>query len=125
MNAQSIINDLQLKRDDKLILMRLAKLFDENTPTALYLDYYELAEQLGATPHQWEQFLDIPEVWRYTKGKIAKLQEFAAVKAMKKLENDPSAASLKELIKTTKSLGSGQQREKIILTYVKPKVRTS
>lgn len=137
MNAQSIIADLQLTRDDKLILTRLAKLFDEHTPGVLYLDYYELANGnsehpgspahfpgfSGTTPEQWEKFLDIPEVFRYTRGKIAKLQEFAAVKAMKRLENDPSAANLKELIKTSKNMNTGQQREKIILTYVRPKAR--
>lgn len=137
MNAQSIISDLTLSRDDKLILQRLAKLFDENTPHVLYLDYYELAHGnklhpsdpqhfagfAGTTPEQWEKFLDIPEIFRYTRGKIAKLQEFAAVKAMKRLENDPSAANLKELIKTAKNMNTGTQREKIILTYVSPKRR--
>ena len=137
MNTQSIISELTLSRDDKLILQKLARLFDDHTPKVLYMDYYELAHGnalhpsdpqffegfAGTTPEQWEKFLDIPEVFRYTRGKISKLQEFAAVKAMKRLENDPSAANLKELIKTSKNMNTGQQREKIILTYVKPKVR--
>lgn len=142
MNTQQIINELQLKRDDKLIFSKLARLFDENTPHVLYMDYYELAHGNknyyphpddprafegfhGTTPAQWESFLDIPEVFRYTRGKIAKLQEFAAVKAMKALENDPSAANLKELIKTSKNMNTGNQREKIIMTYVRPKARNT
>lgn len=140
MNTQSIINELQLSRDQKAIFQKLAKLFDDNTPRVLYMDYYELAHGTqsrhpsdpdffpgfqGTTPAQWENFLDIPEVFRYTRGKIAKLQEFAAVKAMKALENDPSASNLKELIKTAKQTGTGQQREKIILTYVRPKERNT
>jgi hypothetical protein len=128
MNAQSIIKDLTLSRDERLILSRLAELFDHNTPDALYMDYYELSNELGAPADQWERFLDIPEIYRYRTGKIAKLQEFAAIKAMKQLEQQgqiPGASAvsaLKELSKLSKQLNSNSQnKQKILLTYVSPK----
>lgn len=130
MNAQSIINDLSLPRDERQIYAKLAQLFDENTPDVLYMDYYELANYQGTTPEQWERFLDIPEIYRYRTGKIAKLQEFAAIKAMKVLEAQGQSASasavtaLKELTKLSKQLNSNNQnRQKVILTYVQPKQR--
>ena len=131
MNAQSIIDDLTLPRDERQILTYLSQVFDGNTPDALYMDYYELAEKTpGTTPDQWEKFLDIPEIYRYRTGKIAKLQEFAAIKAMKGLEAQgaiPGASAvsaLKELSKLSKQLNSNNQnKQKILLTYVTPKQR--
>jgi hypothetical protein len=129
MNAQSIIQDLTLPRDEKQLMLGLAHMFDMNTPDALYMDYYELAEEAPSTkPDQWERFLDIPEIYRYRTGKIAKLQEFAAIKAMKQLEQQGSipgasaVTALKELSKLSKQLNTNNQnKQKIILTYVSPK----
>lgn len=129
MNAQSIIEELSLSRDERQINQRLAELFDRQTPDVLYMDYYELSQlNPGTTPEQWEQFLDIPEIYRYRTGKIAKLQEFAAIKAMKSLESQGQSASasavtaLKELTKLSKQLNSNNtNRQKIIMTYVRPK----
>jgi hypothetical protein len=112
-----------------MIFARLAEIFDLNTPDFLYMDYYELTENAsGTTAEQWERFLDIPEIYRYRTGKIAKLQEFAAIKAMKGLEQQgqiPGASAvtaLKELSKLSKQLNSNNQnKQKILLTYVPPK----
>lgn len=138
MNAQSIINDLSLSRDEKQIFMFLARIFDEHTPQSLYLDYYELAEgredevdpknyypgNKGTTPEQWEQFLEIPEIYRYRHGKIAKLMEYDAIKALQSLKGKADVSALKEIIKHSKALqGNGNNKEKIILTYVRPKQR--
>jgi hypothetical protein len=129
MNAQKIISDMSLPRDEKMIFARLAEIFDRNTPDFLYMDYYELTEYSpGTKADQWEQFLDLPEIYRYRTGKIAKLQEFAAIKAMKQLEQQgqiPGASAvtaLKELSKLSKQLNSNNQnKQKILLTYVRPK----
>jgi hypothetical protein len=145
MNAQSIIADLTLPRDERQILTKMAEMFDYATPESLYMDYYDLAPPQegmkrhsddfpgfpGTTPEQWEKFLDIPEIYRYRTGKIAKLQEFSAIKAMKQLEAQGSipgasaVTALKELSKLSKQLNTNNQnRQKVILTFVSPKIYT-
>lgn len=149
MNAQEVIQKLDnVDRLEKQLLMHLAKNFDELTPAALYMDYYELARGFSpdenrnrrnadlpefhgienTTPEQWESFLDIPEIYRYRHSKIAKLQEFAAIKAIKSLEAQGQTASssavtaLKEITKLSKQLSSNNQnKQKIIMSYVTPK----
>jgi hypothetical protein len=151
MNAQTVIQNLDIPVMEKRVLTHLAKEFDDLTPQALYMDYYELARGYSeqenkergykelpqfygipnTTPEQWEQFLDIPEIYRYRHGKIAKLQEYAAIKALKSLEAQGQASSasavtaLKEITKLSKQLSTNNQnKQKIILTHVSPKTRT-
>jgi hypothetical protein len=149
MNAQQVIQKLDIPdRLEKQLLLHLAKAFDDLTPASLYMDYYELARGYSpdenrqrrnndlpefhgienTTPEQWESFLDIPELYRYRHGKIAKLQEFAAIKAIKSLEAQGQTASasavsaLKEITKLSKQLSSNNQnKQKIIMSYVTPK----
>jgi hypothetical protein len=137
-NTQLIIIDLDLPRDERMIFTRLAQLFDNHMPHTLYMDPYELAEHTpthrddtggfqGTTADQWERFLDIPEVYRYRHGKIAKLTEYSAIKAMKALEKQGQAAgagavsALKEIASLSKQLNGSSNRQKVILTYVRPK----
>lgn len=150
-NAESIIRDLEnLTRDERMIYKHLARNFDELTPHSLYLDYYELANGFSVhenkereyqglepfhgvrdtAPQQWEAFLDIPEIYRYRHAKIVKLQEFSAIRAIKRLEaqgmagGSSAVSALKEISSLSKQLSQGsQKREKIILTYVSPKRR--
>ena len=131
-NTQSIIQNLELPRDERQIFEQMARLFDQHTPDFLYLNPYELAEATSVKADYWDRFLDIPEVFRYRHAKIAKLTEYAAIKAMKGLEaagQSPGAGAvtaLKEIASLSKQLNSGQNnRQKIILTYVKPKERTN
>lgn len=138
MNAYSIIMDMEMQRDEKQIFLQLAKIFDRDMPQSLYLDYYELAYgnadkgvrvsemydgNQGTTPDQWEQFLDTPEIYRYRNGKIAKLTEYAATKALKNLSAGADTSALKELIKTSKQIQGGQNAQTIIMSYVTPKQR--
>ena len=151
MSTLKIIQDLTLERSEKQLMLSLASYFDKYMPLSLYLDPYELAngqtayqedpyeranERLfrgvpNTTPEQWDQFLDIPEVYRYRHARIAKLTEYSAIKAMKALEAQGQAAgpgavtALKEIASLSKQLNSGNNnKQKIILTYVKPKERT-
>lgn len=138
MNAKSIILEMEgLTPDDRQVYLNLAERFDEGAPTTLYLDYYELAlgttgiherEPLfypgnpGTSPDQWERFLDLPEIYRYKRGKIGKLTEYSAEKALQSLKGRSDVNAIKEILKSAKMLaGGGQSREKVILTYVKPK----
>lgn len=138
MNAQSIIREIEnMPRDERMINLRLAEIFDRDTPISLYLDYYELSNghpptemhakdyypgNPGTTPDQWEHFLEIPEIYRYRQGKIAKLTEYAATKALKNLNrNSDNVSALKELIKTSKALQGGNAQQTIIMSYVTPK----
>lgn len=144
MNTQSIIQELALPKDEKLILSGLARMFDSIMPTSLYLDPYEFVdgEEVSATdfapfegfpnttPDQWERFLDIPEIYRYRHAKIAKQTEYAAIKAMKGLERagqTPGAGAvtaLKEIASLSKQLNaSNNNKQKVIMTYVTPKAR--
>lgn len=153
MNAQQVIQKLDnLERLEKEIMLGLAYSFDSMTPAALYMDYYELARGYSpeenryrraheqpefygfenTTPEQWEAFLDIPEIYRYRHSKIAKLQEFAAIKAIKSLEAQGQTASasavsaLKEITKLSKQLSqNNQNKQKIIMSYVTPKQRST
>jgi hypothetical protein len=140
MNAQAIIQEITLSREDRIILSHLAKLYDQYSPQVFYMDFYELARGRnlhypkdhpehfpgipGTTPQQWESFLDIPEVFRYRNAKIAKQAEFDALKALQSMKNKGDVAALKEIIKTSKQLqGNNQNKERYILTYVTPKLR--
>jgi hypothetical protein len=153
MNAQTVVQNLNIPdRLEKQLTLHLAKAFDDLTPASLYMDYYELARGYSpeenrqrrasdlpefhgienTTPEQWESFLDIPEIYRYRHSKIAKLQEFAAIKAIKSLEAQGQTASasavtaLKEITKLSKQLSSNNQnKQKIIMSYVSPKERTT
>jgi hypothetical protein len=138
MNAKSIILEMEdLKPDDRQVYLNLADRFDAGMPSTLYLDYYELAEGTksyteahphyyegnpGTTATQWERFLDLPEIYRYKRGKIGKLAEFDAEKAMQSLKGRTDVSAIKEILKAANMLAGGtQQREKVILTYVKPR----
>jgi hypothetical protein len=151
MNAQQVIQKLDITdRLERSLLTELARHFDALTPSALYMDYYELANGFSehtnrenrarnlpefhgipnTTPEQWEAFLDIPEIYRYRHGKIAKLQEYAAIKAIKSLEAQGHSASasavtaLKEITKLSKQLSSNNtNKQKVIMSYVTPKRR--
>lgn len=129
MNAKTIINELDIPNNDKLQLNKFAFLYDMNTPDALYQTPYELAEvNHGTSPEEWERFLDIPEIYRYRHGKIAKLQEYAAVKALKQLEAQGTSGStgavsaLKEIANLSKQLqANNSNKQTVLLTYVSPK----
>lgn len=153
MSTEKIIQDLSFdERSEKQLYLSLARNFDKYMPQTLYLDPYDLAngEQRpyddhdyltprqrpfigiqGTTPEQWDQFLDIPEIYRYRHARIAKLTEYSAIKAMKSLEQQGQSGgqgavtALKEIAQLSKQLNSGSSnKQKIILTYVKPKQRT-
>ena len=141
MNAQTIIQELDtLDRIQKQIFMAYAKMFDEDSPQAFYLNYYELAwgqeprydgdpkaypGHPNTTPEMWEKFLDLPEIYRYRTSKIAKLAEYDASKAMQSLgKNSENVSALKEIVKTSKALQGGKQQQTIIMSYVSPKVRS-
>lgn len=147
MATYKIIQELTLERSEKELFTSLAHFYDKHMPGSLYLDPYELAygENIprhdpryehrfhgipNTTPDQWDQFLDIPEVYRYRHARIAKLTEYSAIKAMKGLEAQgqsagPGAVSaLKEIASLSKQLNAGNNnKQKIILTYVRPKKR--
>lgn len=146
MSTYKIIDELTLERSEKETLLALASYFDKYMPKTLYLDPYELAygEKTAyhesdprnqnkfkgvsnTTPEQWDQFLDIPEIYRYRHARIAKLTEYSAIKSMKALEEQglsggqSSVAALKEIASLSKQLSGNNNKQKIILTYVKPK----
>lgn len=137
MNAKTIIEDVEeMPYDQRQVFMHLADIFDAGMPNTLYLDYYELANGTtiyeerdprhykgnpGTTPEQWERFLDLPEIYRYKRGKIGKLGQFDAEKAMQSLKGRSDVNAIKEILKSAKMMADGQQREKVILTYVRPK----
>lgn len=139
-NAESIIRDMEeLDPSEKQIFLYLASIFDRDAPNTYYLDYYELAEGTSiymkedsryyegnpkTKPEQWERFLELPEIYRYRHAKIGKLGEFDAIKAMQSLKGRPDVNAIKEILKYSKLMASGSSnREKIILTYVHPKIR--
>lgn len=138
MNAKTIIAEMEdVKHDERQVCLILADMFDQGMPNTLYLDYYELANGTSVytkgdpryypgnpstTPDQWERFLDLPEIYRYKRGKIGKLTEYDAEKAMQSLKGRSDVNAIKEILKAAKMLAGGsQQREKVILTYVKPR----
>jgi len=137
MNAKSIIMDMEdLPYDKRQVFMLLADIFDQGMPNTLYLDYYELANGTtiytagdprkydgnpGTTAEQWERFLDLPEIYRYKRGKIGKLGQYDAEKAMQSLKGRSDVNAIKEILKAAKMMADGQQREKVILTYVRPR----
>lgn len=136
--ARQIILELQMPRDEKQVMLLLADIFDQDMPDTLYLNHYELAHghpidqqyektyyegNPGTTPSQWEQFLDLPEIIRYSHSKRVKLMEMSANKAMRSLTNRDDVNALKTVLEQSKRLNGGQNREKFILTYVSPKER--
>ena len=138
MNAVDIIQEMSLTRLEKELYMGYARIFDRDMPESLYLNFYELAWGVrpsypdqevypgnpNTTPEMWEKFLDLPEIYRYRTGKIAKLAEMDANKAMQRLgSNSDNVAALKEIVKTSKALQGGKQQQTIIMSYVKPKER--
>lgn len=142
MNAVQVIEEMDtLDRVQRDVYLAYARIFDENAPTTLYLNYYELAwgqqpKYVGdpqaypghpdTKPEMWEKFLDLPEIYRYRTSKIAKLAEYDANKAMMTLgKNSDNVAALKEIVKTSKALQGGKQSQTIIMSYVKPKVRNA
>lgn len=146
MSTLKIIKDLTFERSEKELYLTLAQRYDQYMPDSLYLDPYELAYGekrfnderdrnrfngvSNTTPEQWDSFLDIPEIYRYRHARIAKLTEYSAIKAMKSLEAAGQSAgpgavtALKEIASLSKQLNAGNNnKQKIILTYVKPKER--
>lgn len=121
-----IVNSLDLEKSKKELFRYLAERFDDGMPDTLYMNYYELAKVYqGTHPDSWEEFLDTPEINRYVQAKIAKLQEFAALKALKQLEqkstydNAGAVAALKEILEKSKLIQqSVKRKQRIVLTYM-------
>lgn len=127
--ARDIINEMEMESTKKKLFRAYADRFDEDLKENLTLDYYDLAEKYeGTDPDVWEEFLDLPEISRYRMAKIGKLQEFAAFKALRMLEdkalldNAGAISALKEILEKSKLIQQATRRhQQIILTYVPPK----
>lgn len=127
--AVDIIRDMGgITFEQKQLYTYLAEQFDKNLPDSLYMNYYELAHVIERTnPDLWEGFLDLPDIYRYKQAKIAKLQEFAAVKALRELENKAllenagAVSALKEILEKSKLIQeSTKKKQQIVLTYIPP-----
>lgn len=128
--AVDIVRSMEgLSYEQKEIFSYLALQFDQHLPDSLYMNYYELAKVIDRTsPDLWEQFLDLPDIYRYKQAKIAKLQEFAALKALRELENKSlldtagAVSALKEILEKSKLIQeSTKKRQQIVLTHIPPK----
>lgn len=123
-----LIDQMDLDSVKKKLFRAYAVRFDEDLKENLTLDYYELAQKYdGTNPDYWEEFLDLPEVARYRMAKNAKLQEFAALKAMRMLEekalleNAGAISALKEILEKSKLIQqASKRRQQVVLTYIPP-----
>lgn len=128
-NATQIIKEMGLSRVKKQLFSYYAECFDQDLKENLTLDYYELSDKYdGTNPEVWEEFLDMPEIYRFRQAKLAKLQEFRAYKALKLLEdkavldNAGAISALKELIEKSKLIQqASKNKQQVVLTYVPPK----
>lgn len=127
--AVDIIRNMEsISYEQREVFSYLANQFDKHLPDSLSMNYYELAAQIERTNSDlWEQFLDIPDIYRYKHSKLAKLQEFAAIKALRELENksllDTAGAvtALKEILEKSKLIQeSTKKRQQIVLSYIPP-----
>lgn len=127
--AVDIIRSMEsLSYEQKELFSYLAEQFDKYLPKSLGMNYYELAQAVERTNSDlWEQFLDLPDIYRYRHSKIAKLQEYVAIKTLQELEqkslSDTAGAvtAAKELLEKSKLIQeSTKKKQQIVLTYIPP-----
>lgn len=105
-------------------LSEIDKLFKKHLPDSLYLNHYQLAEELGYSPQQWKKYLK--ENRQFIDAELAEVTEAEARAALKHLTNPNSTqnvTALKELIAKSNLLTQKHnQKPTTIITYIPEKL---
>lgn len=124
---KEIINQVEeLSATQRVLFSSMADKFYALLPESLYMNQYQLQEEVGSTHEQWNNFLKIREVDRYIQKEIAGMAEIAARKAISQLQSGGASSSdiqaAKQLLETSKLLkqktGGVQQ---IVIMHLPPK----
>lgn len=124
---KNLIQDLpEITPTQRVLFSSMADKFYQKLPESLYMNQYQLQEELGSTHEQWNNFLKIREIDRYIQKEIAGMAEIAARKAISSLQSGGASSSdiqaAKQLLETSKLLkqktGGVQQ---IVIMHLPPK----
>lgn len=121
-----IVNKMEGDRISKTLMYQMAKDFGDNLPDSLYLNHYQLAEEFGFTPAQWNSFLKIREVDQVIESEIAQIAEIGARYALAQLQSGRAQSAdiqaARELLANSKLLQQKtNQRPQVILTRIPKK----
>lgn len=122
-----IVNNIEGDKMSKTFLYRMAKIYGEYLPDSLYLNHYQLSEEFGFTPMQWNEFLKIKEIDQVIESEIAQIAEIGARHALANLmRGQASSADIqaaRELLANSKLLQQKtNQRPQVVLTRIPYKV---
>lgn len=121
-----IVSEMKGDRLSKTILYGLAKIYGEQLPESLYMNHYQLSEDFGYTPAQWNNFLKLKEVEQVVEAEIAQIAEIGARKALERLQsgsaNSADIQAARELLANSKLLRQkNNQRPQLVITRIPKK----
>ena len=94
---------MEIPVNKKRILEPLARVFRENLPDSLFMDYEQLTTLTKSKPSMWEELLDYPEIARYVDQKLAKHMRVEGRKALNKLRQSHNLTT-QEISAITKTI---------------------
>src|SRR5690625_5230092 len=121
-----IVSQMEMNNISKMLLHRMAKLYEEHLPDTLYLNHYELSENFGYSPREWNEFLKIREIDQLIEAEIAQITEIGARYALANLQqgqaNSADIQAARELLANSKLLQQKHnQRQQVIITRIPAK----
>lgn len=121
-----IVSKMEIDRVRKMLMHQMAQIFENNLPDSLYLNHYELSEEYGFTPSEWNNFLKMKEVDRLVESEIAQIAEIGARHALSNLmkgqANSADIQAAKELLANSRILKQKtNQRPQVVITRIPEK----
>lgn len=104
----------------------LLSLFRSKMPEVLYMTPFELHDEFSQVPAEmWEAFLDDHTTQIFIDGKLSKILEVNARKALQRLAKGNFApqevSGIKELLERSKLMRSQNKRPRVVLSFIPPK----
>lgn len=118
-----IVQSMELDRLSKTLMTRMAKLYEQHLPDTLYLNHYQLSEEFGFTPQEWNDFLRQPEIDMLIEAEIAQITEIGARHALAALQsghaNSADIQAARELLANSKLLQQKHnQRQQVVIMRI-------
>lgn len=116
-------------RIKRMIFEQLAEIYENNLPNSLMLNHYELSEEYGYSPKDWDEFTKLEEIARVIELEIATIAEVGARKAIARLQsghaNSADISAAREVLNASKLIKQRvNQAPRIVITRIPAKENT-
>lgn len=120
------VSKMELDRVLKMVMHRMAKIFEEHLPETLYMTHYELQDLFGFTHREWQNFLKLREIDMLVENEIATIAEIGARSALEKLQSGSASSAdiqaARELLANSRLLKQKtNQHPQVVVTRIPQK----